>query len=627
MELAFSREQGAMFVGDRGGEVYIRIVAIPRLEHGGHVATQNQQAILVGFDDPRGVNQRFIEQEGGASRGFDLMDHGRIFHRRRDDILLRDIRGHLVRTGDHRRAPVLGAQIRQIRERFDKREVVKAVFLVIIGRIDATMESQATVLLRYGATNMGVGLLESHRPAGDLLRHTDDTRVCDVVEERRSQMGQIVDAEELLCGACVEAVRARHLPCCPESILDLVQRVCNGRDLSVRQQILEDDIPVDLDMEPLGRRQGWKGDLSHSVTHGKEVLRKRVGESGCYTTEGFAIDQRSCLPSAIDLLLQFVSTQHVSISVRLRRPFLKLIDVRRIWDSSPHSAFTDLVHFDGAWTCTFREALDHRSNGGQLRVIRSEDGINWQTAEVMVWDEGDLRDPKLSVTGNGRLMLNAVVRYHEPVNGHAYQSLTWLTENGLDWDGPHACPSGRDTWRWSATWHDGVGYSFGYHGKDERGTLYQTHDGVTWETVQEEVFPGVDSFGNESSLLFLDDGTAYCLLRRDAEGEDGALLGTAQPPYTQWQWSDLGVRMGGPKIIRLLDGRFVAAVRSYGDERRTTVYWIDPAQSTATPCLKLPSAGDTSYTGIVEQDGILWMSYYSSHEEKTAIYLAKVGLE
>ena len=110
-------------------------------------------------------------------------------------------------------------------------------------------------------------------------------------------------------------------------------------------------------------------------------------------------------------------------------------------------------------------------------------------------------------------------------------------------------------------------------------------------------------------------------------GEDGALLGTAQPPYTQWQWSDLGVRMGGPKIIRLLDGRFVAAVRSYGDERRTTVYWIDPAQSTATPCLKLPSAGDTSYTGIVEQDGILWMSYYSSHEEKTAIYLAKVGLE
>ena len=126
MELAFSREQGAMFVGDRGGEVHIRIVAIPSLEHGGHVATQNQQAILVGFDDPGGVNQRFIEQEGGASRGFDLMDHGRIFHRRRDDILLRDIRGHLVRTGDHRRAPVLGAQIRQIRERFDKREVVKA---------------------------------------------------------------------------------------------------------------------------------------------------------------------------------------------------------------------------------------------------------------------------------------------------------------------------------------------------------------------------------------------------------------------------------------------------------------------------------------------------------------------
>ena len=43
-----------------------------------------------------------------------------------------------------------------------------------------------------------------------------------------------------------------------------------------------------------------------------------------------------------------------------------------------------------------------------------------------------------------------------------------------------------------------------------------------------------------------------------------------------------------------------------------------------TECLQLPSGGDTSYAGLVEHDELIWVSYYSSHEDKTAIYLAKV---
>ena len=44
------------------------------------------------------------------------------------------------------------------------------------------------------------------------------------------------------------------------------------------------------------------------------------------------------------------------------------------------------------------------------------------------------------------------------------------------------------------------------------------------------------------------------------------------------------------------------------------------------PALTFPSGGDTSYPGLVWHDGRLWMSYYSSHEAKTSIYLAKVRL-
>jgi hypothetical protein len=44
------------------------------------------------------------------------------------------------------------------------------------------------------------------------------------------------------------------------------------------------------------------------------------------------------------------------------------------------------------------------------------------------------------------------------------------------------------------------------------------------------------------------------------------------------------------------------------------------------PVLTLPSGGDTSYPGLVFHDGLLWMSYYSSHEGKAGVYLAKIRL-
>ncbi|MBT5884330.1 MAG: exo-alpha-sialidase, partial [Planctomycetaceae bacterium] len=32
------------------------------------------------------------------------------------------------------------------------------------------------------------------------------------------------------------------------------------------------------------------------------------------------------------------------------------------------------------------------------------------------------------------------------------------------------------------------------------------------------------------------------------------------------------------------------------------------------------------YPGLVMHNGLLWISYYSSHEQKTSIYLAKVRI-
>ena len=76
--------------------------------------------------------------------------------------------------------------------------------------------------------------------------------------------------------------------------------------------------------------------------------------------------------------------------------------------------------------------------------------------------------------------------------------------------------------------------------------------------------------------------------------------------------------------IRLPDGRIVAATRLYYPKQRTSLSLLDPDAGTLQELIALPSGGDTSYAGLVWHEGLLWISYYSSHEGKTSIYLAKV---
>ncbi|WP_220498370.1 sialidase family protein [Rhodopirellula sp. JC639] len=302
-----------------------------------------------------------------------------------------------------------------------------------------------------------------------------------------------------------------------------------------------------------------------------------------------------------------------------------LVDVQRIWDAAPHNAFTDLVRFRDRWYCVFREGQKHVSPDGALRVLTSADGDNWESAALVTSDKYDLRDAKITVTPDDRLMLAGAGAADTPQGRH-HQSLVWFSDDGVNWSTP--TPVGdQDNWLWRISWHKGEAYGFGYGcGKGGRGLrLFKSSDGKTFETLIEDVdVPG--TYPNETSIVFLPDDTAYCLLRHDGEPKVGN-LGVSRPPYTEWDWKPLNVRLGGPDMIRLPDGRFVAVVRLYDSTVRTSVCWLDPENGTLTEALKLPSGGDTSYAGLVWHDRMLWISYYSSHEGKTSVYLAKVRFD
>ena len=302
----------------------------------------------------------------------------------------------------------------------------------------------------------------------------------------------------------------------------------------------------------------------------------------------------------------------------------KLLEVRRIWDKARHNAFTDLIRFRGQWYCAFREGEGHVCDTGKLRVITSADGQKWSSVALMSWEGGDVRDAKLSVAADERLMLNGAVRLLKPVKGQIHQSVSWLSADGGTWGEPNRIGD-PNLWMWSATWHKGVGYSIGYSTRGRRFIrLYHTRDGESWKTLADDLFPG-GTYANETSLVFAPDGTCLCLLRRDSHTRT-AQLGTARSPYTTWTWQDLGVQIGGPKMVLLPDGRLLATVRLHDRRVRTGLCSVDRDRGRLQEILTLPSGGDTSYAGMVLHGGLLWISYYSSHEGKTSIYLARVKL-
>ena len=324
----------------------------------------------------------------------------------------------------------------------------------------------------------------------------------------------------------------------------------------------------------------------------------------------------------ISLLLLLAAQTVPFVSCRGATP-PELIDVRRIWDQAAHNAFTDLLHHRNHWYCVFREGTRHVSADGSLRVITSRDGRDWTSLSLVSHPDDDLRDAKLTVTPDGRFMLNgAGMQADQPVR---YHSMVWFSgDNGQTWD--HGRRIGDPGfWLWRPQWHKGTAYSMGYRTDRDRTRrilrFYRSRDGSEYESLIDQV-PIANGVG-EDRILFLRDGSALCLLRHET-GSKKAFLGQSRPPFTQWNWRELGLRIGGPNMLQLPDGRIIAVTRLYAPRARTSLSWIDPIAGTMTECLELPSGGDTSYAGLVLHNDLLWISYYSSHEEKTCIYLARV---
>lgn len=307
----------------------------------------------------------------------------------------------------------------------------------------------------------------------------------------------------------------------------------------------------------------------------------------------------------------------------------------KIWDKMNHCAFTDLLRFNNAFYVTFREAASHTSTAssvGRVRVLKTTDGTIWDEVALFSISKKDVRDPKLSVTPDNKIMvIMDVEEFNTAGNTITGRKphVSFSDASGANFSAPVACtldPAEQSTtnWIWRVTWHKGVGYGIDYsNGKGY--FLVSTTDGKSWKVVTNLA---VDGNPNEATIRFNSQDKMYILIRREGEDQAG-VLAEASAPYKDFTQTKMPFRLGGPNFVFLDDQTIVVGSRWYNEagEGSGTVIYVADIEGHLIRTMRVPSAGDSSYPGMELYDNKLWFSYYTSHWGPTHVWWASIPVE
>jgi hypothetical protein len=317
-----------------------------------------------------------------------------------------------------------------------------------------------------------------------------------------------------------------------------------------------------------------------------------------------------------------------------------------------HNSNTDMIYWNDAFWMIHASAPWHfGSVKTKLVLWKSPDARTWEkTAEFQNPGE-DIRDPKFAVIGD-KLFMYSLKNKNFP-EAEPYFTLVTSSTDGVAW-GPMVSvnqdgwlfwrpksPDGGKTWYVAAYWHE--------HGKS---ILLKSTDGWVWEKVS-DIYDG--DFNDETDIEFLPDGRLLATARLEVAGyyfgdnRGNTLIAVASPPYTEWTENHSTVtRLDGPYLFSY-NGRVYAAGRyqpgkkpfmfetgSILSKRRTSLYLVQ--EDGLIRLSDLPSAGDTSYPGVVIRGDDAYISYYTSsitHDfpwiigmlSRSDIMMAKVNLK
>ncbi|MBN2224740.1 MAG: exo-alpha-sialidase [Deltaproteobacteria bacterium] len=315
-----------------------------------------------------------------------------------------------------------------------------------------------------------------------------------------------------------------------------------------------------------------------------------------------------------------------------------------------HNSNTDLVFFkDTFWLIHASAPWHFASETTRLILCRSTDARTWEKVAEFQNPGEDIRDPKFAIIG-GRLILYALK--NTSFAAEPYLTVAATSDDGVVWtefvdmkpDGwlfwrPRSSDGGK-TWYVPAYWHE--------HGKS---ALLKSTDGLNWE-INSIIYSG-DSI-DETAALFLPDGRMLITGRLEVAGyyfgdnRGNTLIATSEPPFMTWSYQHSNVtRLDGPTLFSY-NGRVYAVGRfepgkkpflfetgSILAKKRTSLFLVE--EDRLVWLSDLPSAGDTSYSGVVIRGDEAYISYYTSSIKrdypwiigmlsKSDIMMAKVDL-
>ncbi len=314
----------------------------------------------------------------------------------------------------------------------------------------------------------------------------------------------------------------------------------------------------------------------------------------------------------------------------------KLINVRRLFADGYHNAFTDLLHWNGHYYLSFRTAHTHGlAPPGDVVVYRSRDLDEWDLCARL--DTGaDDRDPKLIDAGDrlGVVFGSWFPRWHSNSNlpnaPHDLISHVSVSRDGLAWSAPRQV-YGVNYWLWrilpTSEGFFCAAYHFAVRADRDMRTVHLLHSDDLFDWRLKGLMRSGGGSG-EPALFRAEPDCLHCIIRT-LEPRHHSWIGRSPAPYSDWEWTDLGVMIHAPAVLKYGDSWIVAGrsqkedlpsdsgIDGAGDPdakgHHTSVWRIDGAR--AVPLLTLPSGGDCSYPGLaVGPDGEIAMSYYSQHE-------------
>ncbi|MDO6691760.1 hypothetical protein Q4574_00625 [Aliiglaciecola sp. 3_MG-2023] len=301
-----------------------------------------------------------------------------------------------------------------------------------------------------------------------------------------------------------------------------------------------------------------------------------------------------------------------------------------IWKTAKHCAFTDMCVYVDKLFVSFREATDHMSKDGDIRIVTCDFNGKKINSVSLKMANCDLRDPKLTVMPDGKLLINAYARCYDK-NGkwlHS-RSLCWFSQDGLSWSSPHWFAE-KNWWVWRIRWQGEQAYGFAYKRAQQQLDLYKGNPLRTFECFKPDALSLAThglGYPNESDLCFSDSGEAFAVVRRDADSFS-AQWGVSKPPFTRWQWFDLKIYIGAPVIIQFDPKTILICGRAWLNRQFKTALWkMNVETQKLTLVMVLPSGGDCSYAGMIKRKEGIFISYYSSHiDNQSHIYLTKLEL-